>query len=168
MSREPEHRENDFWLDRLIGMGRKAFWEEQKLEIAAVVTCSIWVMVSLIAWIYLFTAGIYQKLLVVELIANGLVFALSLFWVCKVGYEDRMKQNLIVTLVITILVTMIAMYIADVEVLRPAQTAQGVAMYYIVQFLLYLLIDTVMAAIPVLINCMVIYVIVRIFGKPIQ
>ena len=156
------------WLEQLVNLGRQRVWEEQKMQMTGIIAGCIWIMLSLIAWIYVFTAGIYGRLLAVELISNGIVFLLSLFWICKIGYEDRMWRNIWVTFFVTAIITMTAMYIGKVEVLRPAQTAQGVAMYYIVQFVIYLLIDVVMAAIPVLINCMVMYIIVRIFGKPIE
>ncbi len=163
-----QNNENTNWIEQLVTMGRKHFWEEQKLSIAVWSAGIAWVLISLIVWVYFLTAGTYGKVLTVELISNGIVFLLSLFWICKVGYEDRIWRNIWCTFLITVIITMAAMYIADVQLLRPAQTAEGVAMNYIIHFLMYLLIDVIMAAIPVLLNCAVMYVIMRIFGEPIQ
>ncbi len=159
------NNDNKNMIDQLMEAARSHFRQEQNFLIFQYILVSFWVLVSLIAWTYLLIAGTYGHFLTVELITHGAIFLGCFLWAGFVGYSTSFWRDMLVTFIVTLIVTIIAMYIGDVESFRPAQTAAGVAMHYIVEFIAYVFINAVMAPIPVFFNCGIIYVIELILEK---
>lgn len=118
-------------------------------------------------WIYLFCVEntAYQALRKDALIVVGLVFAGSLAKILWIGYDDRLARNIGITLAVFIVLELAAFYWSAVPILvRPAD-GEAAVLFYILEFLVYLLCAAVLAFVPVVLICFLMWVIMKIFGR---
>lgn len=121
-------------------------------------------MISLFVWLYVFLTGC-RTVCAAELIGNGLVFLLNFFCICRIGYEDRFWRNVGITYLLAVAASVAVLYIFRAEIVVAPQPQDAGSLYGAMQFLIYLLTSAIMAFIPTLLDCGLIWLIMKLFGE---
>lgn len=146
------------------------FWlhsDQQRWFVLMVLTIIATIFVSALCWLYIILAGNTMSIRVLraELISNAIVLVGSIYCICRVGYYDSFWKNVGVTLAVTIVITIIGFYISKVQMLPAAQKEGTEIFVAVMQFLSFFMTAAVLAVIPVLATCGLMYLIMSIFGK---
>ena len=137
-----------------------------KLDFLAGILLACLVAGGIFVWIYLFSVEGEKttRILWVELVVYIIMLVINIFLICRVGYDDHYLQNLKVTYAASIILSVVGLYIGQVNILEKPETG-SVAIYYFLEFIVYALLSALMALIPAAIICLVMWCIMKMFGK---
>lgn len=123
---------------------------------------------GLFGWGYVIAEGgaSCRKLLIVEIIVQLLVLVGSVFRIGMFDYEEKILFHIRATLAVDTLVSVIGFYIAGIHIMAVSGAQQAESFYIIIDFFVQLLIAVVLGFLPSIIIAVLMWVLVRIFGKP--
>lgn len=149
------HSESEHLLDDVIEIIRKGL----KVILFAF---------SLMFWIFILGAhdSYSWKLLLPELIGNGIVLAGNLFVIFCIGYDDtKFSVYLKITYCVAVIVSIVALYVGGVDMLVRPSGEKLLGLFEIIRFVIYAEFAIIMASAPSWLDCCLMWVIVKIFGK---
>jgi len=123
--------------------------------------------VSAAGWIYLFRVKeeSYRLLRLDVLIVAGIVLICSLISIFFVGYDDRLRRNIIITMAIETVLSVVAFYWSKVGLLARPEGADASAMFHFLQFFIYLLCAVVLTFLPAVATSLLAWLIMKLFGR---
>ncbi len=119
---------------------------------------------GILVWIYLFSldGSVSRKILFTELAVNAVLLGINIFLICRVGYDGFFK-NLLCTWGANLVLTVAGFYIAQIHLL--AAPEDGEVLHGVLEFIIFVLLSALMAVIPALVICGVMWVIMAVFGN---
>lgn len=158
--RTDEHKHLHLWINRDA--------DDWKLETAKTVGLAVLFLLSLFSWAYVLAVhdALTRPIRLAEIIANGIVLAGNLIlYVGFYGYRDGFKRHVEVTYAISFVLSMFVLYVMRIKLPAGEGEISSNGFYLIMQFLIYTVVSAVMTAVPSLLDCGLMWLIVRIFGK---
>lgn len=124
-------------------------WRERKY--VRIIVALLLFAACVFAWMYIFSLGSEtgRRIILLEAIVCGGVLFVSLFYVFVVGYEKDVGQYIRHSYLASILFSVIGYYLTGLEVISFPEKVQGEYIFYVIQFLLYVLIAAILVVIPV-------------------
>lgn len=119
---------------------------------------------GILVWFFLFSMDgwVSRKIFQVELIVNVILLAANVFAICRIGY-DGFVRNTSVTLVFNLVFAMIGFYLAHVHIL-PVPAGGMEWIFKAAEFFLFFVLAVLMSMVPTLVICLVMWLIMAIFG----
>ncbi len=126
------------------------------------VVLTVLTVLGIVFWILLFHREDVQsgRILAVEICVNGITLALNLFLICRVGYNGFL-QNYVGTFLMNLFLAVIGLYIAGIRFYQGNGVEELEAFW---RFVIFLLLSALMALMPTLIICGLMWIIMSIFG----
>lgn len=143
-----------------IRLGIRGFDQRPGFAMGALFT--ILTVLGVLFWILLFNREDVQstRILVVEILVNVITLGLNLYLICRVGYSGFLR-NFGATYVLNLFLSVAGLYIAGV---RFSEETGGEQLEAFWRFVLFLLMAALMALMPTLIICGLMWAIMTIFG----
>ena len=149
------HSESEHLLDGMFGVIKKVL----KVILFAI---------SLMFWIFILgTHDSYSwRILLPELIGNGIVLAGNLFVIFCIGYDDtKFSVYLRITYCVAVIASIVSLYVSGVDVLIRPSGEKLLGLFEIIRFIIYAEFAIIMASVPSWLDCCLMWVIVKMFGK---
>lgn len=135
--------------------------------------------IALVAGIILFFAGLFawgyvisesggscKRLLRVEIVVQAVMLIGSIVRIGLFDYEENISFHIQVTFAVNVLVSVVGYYIANIHVMQVTGAVQTEAFYYIIDFFVEILIAAALGFLPSIVIAVLMWVLVRIFAKP--
>ncbi len=154
----------DGFFEWLKGIGNEIIF----ISVAVRVILIILFVAGIFLWLYVFALGdqTCRQILFIEIIVSIIILAGCLYGICRLGYEDNLWLNIKLNYLISFILSMIGFYISRIPIISRPDSARAEVLFYVIQFIVYALISASMAMIPVLVICVLIWIIMKIFGRP--
>lgn len=139
---------------------------DQRPGLIAGIVLTLFFTGGILVWIYLFSMDndTARKILIVEAVVNVILMLVNIYCILRVGY-DGFLRNLGMTWLLNVVLTIIGFYIGHIHLLAAAANDQSVLLHGFLEFLVFVLLTALMAVVPTLIICLLMWLIMAIFGK---
>lgn len=139
---------------------------DQRPGLIAGIVLTLFFTGGILVWIYLFSMDndTARKILIVEAVVNVILMLVNIYCILRVGY-DGFLRNLGMTWLLNVVLTIIGFYIGHIHLLAAAANDQSVLLHGFLEFLVFALLTALMAVVPTLIICLLMWLIMAIFGK---
>lgn len=119
-------------------------------------------VLGILFWYLLFDLGTPDagKILTVEICVNVLSLLINIIMICKVGYDDFLT-NFRASYLLNMLFSVIGLYIAGVQLIENTGGSQLIEFW---RFVTFVFIAALMALLPTIVICGVMWLIMSIFG----
>lgn len=135
----------------------------QEMGFAAGIMLSLFLLGGLFIWLFLFASSKTGPVLILELLVNGILFLVNLFFICVIGY-DGFWNNFKGTYCGAIFLTIVGFYVGGVHFLEiPGDGAD--LLYRFVEFLIYIVFSVFASILPSVLICLFMWLIMSVFGK---
>lgn len=120
---------------------------------------------GVMAWIYIiFSDDASSKIiLITALIVSAILLAINLFTIFRIGYDGFLK-NLGSTFLIGMVLTVAGFYIGGLDILKTAEDG-GRLLTAFLEFFIYIFLAALMAVVPAVLICFLVWMIMVIFGR---
>ncbi|HIT05552.1 MAG TPA: hypothetical protein IAB53_02760 [Candidatus Scybalocola faecipullorum] len=120
---------------------------------------------GVMAWIYIiFSDDASSKIiLITALIVSAILLAINLFTIFRIGYDGFLK-NLGSTFLIGMVLTVAGFYIGGLDILKTAEDG-GRLLTAFLEFFIYIFLAALMAVVPAVLICFIVWMIMVIFGR---
>lgn len=126
--------------------------------------------IGLFAWGYLLTARDAQirRIRIVEAVVIVLTLIGSIARILYFRYEENILRHIQLTVVAAGAMAVIGYYMAGIHILAEAAAPGAEVFYFMLEFFVFLGVAVILNFIPSLIMAVMMWVFVRIFGKPME
>ena len=135
----------------------------QEMGFAAGIMFSLFLLGGLFIWLFLFASSQTGPVLVLELIVNGILFLVNVFFICVIGY-DGFWNNFKGTYCWAIFLTIVCFRIGGVHFMKSPEDRVNLLCRF-VEFLIYIVFSIFASIIPSALICLFMWLIMSIFGK---
>lgn len=137
----------------------------QKFGVFAGVLLTLLVGGAIFSWIFFLAldGDIVRKGLIGMAIVNGVVLALNLFIILKIGYDGFWKGYWI-SWGVNIILTEILFLISGTHFLNLTENGQSNALGVFLEIILVLFLEMFLAVLPTLVISLIVYIVMAIFG----
>lgn len=120
---------------------------------------------GVLVWFVLFSlkGELSRQILTIEIVVNVILLAVNIYAICRIGYDGFVKNGL-VTWSLNVILAMAGFYLTGLKMLKISAAGMEWLTDFM-EFMVFLLLASLMSLVPTLLICLVMWLVMAVFGE---